>query len=203
MVIVFTAARGTKDAEPSSRMTWKPGSQAPSCRHQTAPSARPSTCPPFWAVTAIRSRSPSQDRPQRSPAGASQHRHGSVASLIGPPGYRLRGALDRCGPARRLWQTQHKCCGKSAGRHGRLLSVPDHKSSRHVALSDGRRQALGAKVRGARQHAQMTQELLAQGSGVGAEHIQRIERGVANPTLATLFAIADALRVTARDLLPD
>lgn len=81
--------------------------------------------------------------------------------------------------------------------------MSERKSSQHVALSDGRRQALGAKVREARQQAQMTQELLAQGSGVGVQHIQRIERGAANPTLATLFAIADALSVTARDLLPD
>lgn len=49
----------------------------------------------------------------------------------------------------------------------------------------------------------MTQEALAHASGVGTEHIQRIERGVANPTLATVYAIGDALRVETRSLLPD
>jgi transcriptional regulator with XRE-family HTH domain len=63
--------------------------------------------------------------------------------------------------------------------------------------------ALGELVRAARQHAQMTQEALAQVSGIGTEHIQRIERGAANPTLATIYALGGALGVEARALLPD
>jgi transcriptional regulator with XRE-family HTH domain len=54
-----------------------------------------------------------------------------------------------------------------------------------------------------RQRAELTQEALAQASGVGTEHIQRIERGAANPTVATIYAISDALGVQARVLLPD
>jgi transcriptional regulator with XRE-family HTH domain len=81
--------------------------------------------------------------------------------------------------------------------------VPSRKSSSHVTLSAQRRAALATRVRSARQQAEATQEAVAQRSGIGTEHIQRIERGVANPTLATMYAIADALEVDARELLPD
>ena len=85
----------------------------------------------------------------------------------------------------------------------RLLSVSAPKSSGHVALSAARAGALGARLRAARNTAELTQEVLAQASGIGTEHIQRIERGAANPTLATLYALADALKVQAETLLPD
>lgn len=62
---------------------------------------------------------------------------------------------------------------------------------------------IGEHIRRARQATHLTQEALAQASGVGPEHIQRIERGAANPTLATLYAISDALQVHLRTLLPD
>jgi transcriptional regulator with XRE-family HTH domain len=62
---------------------------------------------------------------------------------------------------------------------------------------------LGERVRAARRSAEVTQEALAHASGLGAEHIQRIERGVANPTLATLYALSDALQVQPQSLMPD
>lgn len=99
--------------------------------------------------------------------------------------------------------TQHLCCGKRSAVHARLLSVPGRKSTPHVPLSEERSKAIGERLRQARHAARITQEALAQASGVGAEHIQRIERGVANPTVATLYAICDALRIPARALLPD
>ena len=47
----------------------------------------------------------------------------------------------------------------------------------------------------------MTQERLAEASGVTTPHIARIEGSRGNPTLATLYALADALGITAADLL--
>ncbi|WP_175479465.1 helix-turn-helix domain-containing protein [Geodermatophilus siccatus] len=81
--------------------------------------------------------------------------------------------------------------------------MPGRKSTPHVRLSPERSKALGERVRQARQHAEVTQEALSHASGVGAEHIQRIERGAANPTVATIYAIGDALQVQARTLMPD
>ncbi len=77
------------------------------------------------------------------------------------------------------------------------------KVARHVALSPERSKALGDRLRGARAEARLTQEALAETSRIGTEHIQRIERGVSNPTLGTLYALADALRLDTRSLLPD
>jgi transcriptional regulator with XRE-family HTH domain len=81
--------------------------------------------------------------------------------------------------------------------------VPNRKSTRHAALSAERSQALGERLRDARKRSEVTQEALAQTAGVWPGHIQRIERGVANPTVATLYALADALGVDVRTLLPD
>jgi len=94
------------------------------------------------------------------------------------------------------YQYQHLCRGEASWVHGRLLPVPGRKSSSHVALAPDRGRALGDHVRHARRGAALTQEALAQASGVGAVHIQRIERGVANPTVATLYALSDALGLT-------
>ncbi|MFQ1000490.1 helix-turn-helix domain-containing protein [Modestobacter sp. SSW1-42] len=72
----------------------------------------------------------------------------------------------------------------------------------HASLSPDRSSAVGERVRQARHAAQLTQEGLAQAADLGTTHLQRIERGVANPTLATLYALGDALRVHPRDFLP-
>ena len=77
------------------------------------------------------------------------------------------------------------------------------KSARHVPLAPERRALVAERLRAARAQAGLTQEALAEASSVGTEHIQRMERGAANPTLATLYALADALQVEARALLPD
>jgi transcriptional regulator with XRE-family HTH domain len=48
----------------------------------------------------------------------------------------------------------------------------------------------------------VTQEQASGAAGMSTEHWQRLERGVANPTLGTLYAAAAALDTTLRDLLP-
>ena len=53
--------------------------------------------------------------------------------------------------------------------------------------------ALGRQVAQARAMAGMTQTQLAEKSGLRQETVNRIERGAANPTMATLEALADAL----------
>lgn len=56
--------------------------------------------------------------------------------------------------------------------------------------------ALGAVIRELRSKKGMTQEALAQGAGITVAHLSAIERGHANPTWATVVAIADALGAT-------
>ena len=84
-----------------------------------------------------------------------------------------------------------------------MLVVPGGKTAQHLALSDERRKAIGDKVKAAREQAGLTHESLAHASGVYFKHIQRIERGDSNPTLATGYALADALGLRLQDLLPD
>lgn len=47
----------------------------------------------------------------------------------------------------------------------------------------------------------MSQEALAQASGVHSSEVSRIERGVREPRLSTLVRLARALQVTPSDLL--
>ncbi|WP_436704325.1 helix-turn-helix domain-containing protein [Geodermatophilus sp. CPCC 205761] len=79
--------------------------------------------------------------------------------------------------------------------------MPGLKSARHLTLPPDRRRDLAERVRQARQAADFTQETLARASGVTVQHIQRIERATANPTLTTLYAISDALGVDVRTLV--
>lgn len=60
---------------------------------------------------------------------------------------------------------------------------------------------LGAKVKRLRQAAGLTQAVLSQRSGLFRTHLSRIECGTANPTLAAIVAIANALQVSPVSLL--
>lgn len=61
-----------------------------------------------------------------------------------------------------------------------------------VTLSQTRREALAARLTAHREAAGLTREELANRAQITVEQVQRLERGVANPTLATLYAVADA-----------
>lgn len=62
---------------------------------------------------------------------------------------------------------------------------------------------LGRRLRELRQAVGLTQEAAAETSGVHAKHIQRVELGSANPTLATLVALADAYGVSLSELFAE
>ncbi len=49
----------------------------------------------------------------------------------------------------------------------------------------------------------LTQETVADRAGLAAVHLQRLERGLGNPTLASLYALAGALELPVADLIPD
>jgi putative transcriptional regulator len=61
---------------------------------------------------------------------------------------------------------------------------------------------LGVRVRELRAAAWLTQEQLAARSKLDSKHVQAIEAGEGNPTLATSLALARALGVELRDLFP-
>lgn len=84
-----------------------------------------------------------------------------------------------------------------------MLHVPDRKQSPHLILSPARRAALADLVRHFRHEAELSQEGLAEAAHLGRAQVQRIERAQANPTLATMYSLAEALSVPIHDLLPD
>lgn len=56
--------------------------------------------------------------------------------------------------------------------------------------------ALGAAIKGLREEKKMKQQALAEAAGIGVAHLSKIERGLGNPTWATVLAIAEALGVS-------
>ncbi|MFF8656843.1 helix-turn-helix domain-containing protein [Streptomyces huasconensis] len=64
-----------------------------------------------------------------------------------------------------------------------------------------RRRAVGAHIRSARIHADLTQEQVALTTGIDRPSIVRIESGQQAPTLDSLIRIADAIGVPLRDLV--
>lgn len=60
---------------------------------------------------------------------------------------------------------------------------------------------LGARLRQLRQARRLTQEQLAERSGLSYKFIGEVERGRGNPTLTTLAALSEALGVGLVDLL--
>lgn len=66
-----------------------------------------------------------------------------------------------------------------------------------------RRRAVGTHIREARRDARLTQEQLAEASGVDRQAINRIEQGHASPRLDSLIRIAAALDVSLANLVQD
>lgn len=63
--------------------------------------------------------------------------------------------------------------------------------------------ALGKRIRTVRRRNHMTQETLAEKIDVSTPHISNVERGTVKPSLEVIINIANALSVTADDLLCD
>jgi transcriptional regulator with XRE-family HTH domain len=69
-----------------------------------------------------------------------------------------------------------------------------------VAPSDQPQPALGKAIRQLREERELTQEAVAHDAGITAATLGVIERGLSNPTWATVGAIADALDVSMTEL---
>ena len=63
------------------------------------------------------------------------------------------------------------------------------------------RKLVGRNVRAVRQASGMTQEQLAEESGFSQQYISDLERGRRNPTIVSLYELAQALKSTPIDLL--
>ena len=63
------------------------------------------------------------------------------------------------------------------------------------------RKLVGRNVREARDARGITQEQLAAVSGFSQQYISDLERGRRNPTVVSLYELAEALSVTPRDLV--
>jgi DNA-binding XRE family transcriptional regulator len=88
-------------------------------------------------------------------------------------------------------------------RRGTATVAAMGKQSGHRQLSGDRARALGDLVRTARTQGGVSQHDLAMRSGISLVHVGRIEGGVSNPSLATMYALAEALDTPAAKLLPD
>ncbi len=76
--------------------------------------------------------------------------------------------------------------------------VKQRRDSRRELLS-----RLGERVRACRQERGLTQAELAESLDVSVAYVSLIERGLRNPPYVTLLAIANALGVSARELVPE
>ncbi len=63
------------------------------------------------------------------------------------------------------------------------------------------REAVGANVRRLRRTANMSQAVLAERAGLSPAYVSMMERGIANPRLETLAALAHALNTSPVDIL--
>lgn len=63
------------------------------------------------------------------------------------------------------------------------------------------REAVGANVRRLRRTANMSQAVLAARAGLSPAYVSMMERGLANPRLETLAALAHALNTSPVDIL--
>ena len=63
------------------------------------------------------------------------------------------------------------------------------------------RKLVGRNVRAVRQARGMTQEQLAERSGFSQQYISDLERGRRNPTIVSLYELAQALKSTPVELL--
>ena len=63
--------------------------------------------------------------------------------------------------------------------------------------------AIGKRIKIARIKADLTQEKLSEAVGVSPTHLSNIETGTTRVSLTTIVSIANALKVTADDLLCD
>ncbi|MFD7066057.1 helix-turn-helix domain-containing protein [Streptomyces sp. NPDC059913] len=76
--------------------------------------------------------------------------------------------------------------------------MPHHD---HPPWLDDERRRLGARIRERRMWCNLTQEKLADRSGVSRDTVQRIEHATNNPRLSDLLRIARALDTPLADLL--
>ena len=62
---------------------------------------------------------------------------------------------------------------------------------------------VGKRIKGLRQEAELSQEVLSERCGIYRTYLSRIESGSANPTLLVLVALADSLGVAPDELLAE
>jgi len=62
-------------------------------------------------------------------------------------------------------------------------------------------ESFGNRLRSTREDLGFTQEELADSAGISFTTLNRIEQGHVNPSLATIYAIAEALNISPKDLV--
>ncbi|MBI3184621.1 MAG: helix-turn-helix transcriptional regulator [Myxococcales bacterium] len=85
--------------------------------------------------------------------------------------------------------------GTSPHAHGRS-EIWERASTRQAIRREQRR--LGRCLRAVREERELTQERAAERTGIHPKHLQRIEQGSANATVATLVALAMGYQVPLR-----
>lgn len=76
------------------------------------------------------------------------------------------------------------------------------KGKREYYINKSALLLVGAKIRNIRNSKQISIEALANNSGMDYSQLARMELGQVNFSISYLFRVAEALGVTAKDLLP-
>jgi transcriptional regulator with XRE-family HTH domain len=71
------------------------------------------------------------------------------------------------------------------------------------AEREARQRAFGGALRRTRRSLDVTQDELAERTGISRNHVSDMERGLVNPTLETLWRLADGLGVHVAVLVDD
>jgi transcriptional regulator with XRE-family HTH domain len=78
--------------------------------------------------------------------------------------------------------------------------TPKRSQARNTPRAQKAIKRLGERLRSLREAAELTQLQAASAAELDPKHLQEIERGRTNPTLATLVALADAYKVSLSEL---
>jgi len=108
-----------------------------------------------------------------------------------------------------LWQ-EHLAAGEMGGATARIVAMSSACATtlsfrdpqrRPASMSEAGAPQIGPHIQAVRKGRQLTLDDLAKSSGVSRSMLSQIERGQANPSLATVWALCNALKIDISELI--
>lgn len=102
-----------------------------------------------------------------------------------------------------MWDSRHRTYmfWRAVRRTFRVKGVSTRKRASHQSPSPKLSATLAERLRDARGNQGITQEQIAEKSGLSVQHIRRMEGASGNPTIGSLEAVATALDLTIAELV--